>query len=210
MIKAVIFDMDGVIVDSEPIHYRLNQELFQKMQLNITDEEYRTFVGITDWDMWSAIKKRHQLHQSVEELMAMHRQHSRSEMHKLDLEPIPGIPALLDRLKAVGLKLAIASSAPVDWIQVVVRKCHLESYFDVLVSGEHVAHGKPAPDIFLLAAEKLQVQPSQCLVIEDAERGVQAAKAAGMQCVGYQNPHSYAQDLSLADRIIHHMDELIF
>ncbi len=209
MIKAVIFDMDGVIVDSEPIHYRLNQELFQKLQLNITEEEYRTFVGVTDWDMWSAIKARHRRPETVEELLSMHREHSRAEMEKFDLEPIPGIPELLKRLKAARLKLAIASSAPVDWIMVVVRKCGLESYFDVLVSGEHVAHGKPAPDIFLLAAEKLGVSPDECLVIEDAERGVQAAKAAGMQCVGYQNPHSYAQDLSLADRIIQHPDELI-
>lgn len=208
MIKAVIFDMDGVIVDSEPIHYRLNKELFEKLQLNITEEEYRNFVGVTDWDMWSVIKERHRRPETVEELLAIHREHSRSEMQKLELEPIPGVLKLLNRLKAANLKMAIASSAPVDWIQVVVSKCQIESYFDVLVSGEHVVHGKPAPDIFLLAAEKLQVPPSECLVIEDAERGVRAAKAAGMQCIGYQNPNSYGQDLSLADRIIYHMDEL--
>lgn len=125
------------------------------------------------------------------------------------LEPIPDVGKWLSWLKTQNIPLAVASSSPKALIELIMDKTGLGIYFDAFVTGEEVAHGKPAPDIFLHAAGLLGVEPASCLVIEDSRNGVRAAKSAGIRCVGYHNPGSGNQDLSLADEVVRSYEQLL-
>ncbi|ERM92035.1 phosphatase [Caldanaerobacter subterraneus subsp. yonseiensis KB-1] len=211
MIKAVIFDMDGVMIDSEPVHLRLERELFRELGVEITEEEHMTFVGSSSYYMWEKIKERFNLKESVEELVR--RDRKRYLDHVLstgEIIPVPGIQELVKKLFEREYKLAVASSSPIDVIELVVQKLNLKNFFDMLVSGDYVKRSKPYPDIFLYTAEKLRVKPEECVVIEDSYNGVHAAKSAGMKVIGLVNPNSGNQDLSEADFIVKNLgDEVV-
>ena len=125
-----------------------------------------------------------------------------------DLQPIKGIPELLANLKKDGIAIGLASSSEKAFIEMVLEELGIRGYFQAVVSGEEVERSKPEPEIFLRAAELLNVDPADCLVLEDSRHGVEAAKRAGMKCIGYQNPNSGPQDLSRADKIVHTLENL--
>lgn len=204
MIKAIIFDMDGVIIDSEPLHIKLERELFKNLGLNISHEEHLSFVGSTSHYMWDAVKNKYNLPYTVEELVEADRTKYLNYISSPEgsIKPIDGVNELIKELHSCGLKLAVASSSPIDVIELVVKTLKLDKYFDVLVTGDYVDKSKPEPDIFLYAANKLGVKPDECVVIEDSYNGVQAAKKAGMKIIGFINPNSGKQDLSSADLLI--------
>ncbi len=200
---AVIFDMDGVLVDTEPFYFESNYALFRKLGFSVAAEDYVHFVGSSARGMWSTLKRRFRLSQDVSELIELeYRAHTERIAALNVLEPIPGIITLLDRLTAAGAVIGLASSSPRAVIDLTLEKSNLTPYFPVRVSGEEVTHGKPHPDIFLEAAARLNVLPGKCLVIEDSPRGVAGAQAAGMPTVGFRNPHSGDQDLSAADLLV--------
>ena len=116
-----------------------------------------------------------------------------------DIKPVSGIPELFRSIKALGLTPAVASSSGIELIKLVLARLGMAVYFDSISSGNDVKRGKPSPDIFLLAAERIGAEPSECLVVEDSENGVRAAKAAGMTALGYVNPTSGNQCLDMAD-----------
>ncbi|HOJ77348.1 MAG TPA: HAD-IA family hydrolase [Bacillota bacterium] len=209
-VEAVIFDMDGVIIDSEPIYYQVNLEIFNQLGINLTETEYQKYVGITDTDMWNQLKATYQLPQTIQQLLEFQVRQNRELLSTYPFEPISGVVQLLNRLKHNRIKIGLASSSPLHLIETVLEKCNIRNYFDVIVSSEQVANGKPAPDIYLLAAKQLAVNPGRCWAIEDSTNGVKAAKAAGMSCIGYVNPNSYNQDLKLADQVVEHFDQIIF
>lgn len=195
MLKAVIFDMDGVIIDSEPLHARAAILALSHYGVTLTTKYCYSFIGSTAKHMLEVIKETHQLTASIEELMEANRQ---AKIHLLKEEGYPAIPyvrELMQNLSEHGLLLAIASSSPLEDIQNTVHNQSLEPYLTTLVSGMQVAHPKPAPDIFLKAAAALNVQPSECIVIEDSYNGVSAACAAGMSVLGFANPNSGNQNL---------------
>lgn len=202
MKKLIIFDMDGVLVDSEKIYMEMNRAFFRELGAEITYEEYQTFIGISATKMWTYIKEKANLLQSVEELKEQEKELKHKTLKEAELVPTPGLIGLLDMLKLNGHTLAIASSGLRKNIDLILEKLGIGKYFDLIVSGEQVVKGKPEPDIFLKAAGHFQVSPSHCIVIEDSRNGVLAAKAAGMYCIGYNNPSSGNQDLSKADIII--------
>lgn len=203
MLKAVIFDMDGVIIDSEPLHYDFEQTLFSKLNISVEKDYHNSFVGTTSHYMWNKLKDKYQLSQSIEELVSESRTSFMTFLKKLEkIEAIQGVTSLIQELHHNDIKLAIASSSPLDMISFIVTTLNLDEYFSILVTGDNVERSKPNPDIFLLAAEKLSVSPNECIVIEDSGNGVKAAKAAGMKCIGYKNPNSGNQDISIADIII--------
>jgi len=139
MIKAVIFDMDGVMIDSEPVHLKLERELFRELGVEITEEEHMTFVGSSSYYMWEKIKERFNLKESVEELVR--RDRKRYLDHVLstgEIIPVPGIQELVKKLFEREYKLAVASSSPIDVIELVVQKLNLKNFFDMLVSGDYV------------------------------------------------------------------------
>jgi HAD superfamily hydrolase (TIGR01509 family) len=200
---AVIFDMDGVLVDTEPFYFKSNNELFRELGFSVNAEDYAHFVGSSAQKMWTILKKRFHLPHSVDDLIEKeYRVHTQKIASMETLEPIAGIKNLLYGLSAASLPLAIASSSPRAVIELTLDKSGLDAYFPVRVSGEDVISGKPHPDIFLKAAALLRIPPQNCLVIEDSPRGVTGAHSAGMKAVGFRNPNSGEQDLSQADCIV--------
>lgn len=208
MIKAFIFDMDGVIIDSEPLHFESDRRTMKEYGIIISDEILNQYVGITNFRMWRELIERFQLKATVETLLDKQMQHKCQLINESPMVPIEGVLELLTVLKHQGIKTGLASSSNRDFIELILDKLQLTSYFEVVVSGEDIVNGKPAPDIFLKAAELLDVSPEQCMVLEDSEHGVNAAKAAGMVCIGYKNPNSGHQDLSSADKLIFNISEI--
>lgn len=210
MVKAVIFDMDGVIIDSEPLHYDFGMKFLKKLGVNMSDEEYYTFIGTTSSYMWSTVKKRYNLKNTVEELIEMERSGFFDFLSSPDMtiEPIKYIPELLKSLHENNYKIGLASSSPIKVIEFIMESFKIRNYFDELVTGDFVKRSKPEPDVFLYTADKLGVLPEECVVIEDSHNGVLAAKRAGMKCIAYRNLHSGNQDISKADKIINAFNEL--
>lgn len=213
MIKAVIFDMDGVIIDSEPIHKVVEESVFEKIGANVSKEEHNSYVGMTSKGMWSEIKEKHELIKdfTIEELIEMEvKSYIEHILSYEDIEPINGVVGLIDELYKKDIKLALASSAVRKSVDTVVEMFELGKYFKTSVSGDEVKDGKPAPDIFLKAAKALKVDPKNCVVFEDSKNGVHAAKKAGMKCIGFKNMNSGDQDLSFADTIISSYSEISY
>jgi len=207
-LQAVIFDMDGVIIDSEPIHYKVNQELYKKMEIEITEDEYNGFIGISNSDHWSYLKEKHSLVEDIEDLVARQNKGNIEHLKASDQEAIPGVVSLLEELKDKGVKIGLASSSSLEYIKAVTEKFAIKDYFLVMVSGENMDRGKPYPDIFLHAADKLNVDVANCVVIEDSKNGIKAARTAGMKCIGFINPNSGNQDMTLADTMVDSMEKI--
>jgi len=208
MVRAIIFDMDGVIIDSEPIHYDANKRIFEELGIPVNNSLYSNYIGVSNQEMWEDLKNEYDLQQSVEELVEKQNSQNLELFNEFVKEPIEGVVELLKNLKENGYKIALASSSPMRLIKEVICKFDIEKYFEVVVSSEDVTRGKPKPDIFIYTAGLLNVKPYECLVIEDSKNGVKAAKAAGMKCIGFKNPNSINQDLSKADVVVENMKEI--
>jgi len=204
MLKAVIFDMDGVIIDSEPTHMKLENDTYKKLGIEVTGDEHLSFVGATSQYMWEVLKNKYKLNQTLEELVEYERsiyfKYLNSEECEISL--IDGVKELIEELHKNGVKLAIASSSPLNVIEAIAKKFKIEKYFETFVTGDYVKRSKPEPDIFLYASQKLGVSPENCIVIEDSHNGVRAAKKAGMKCVGLNSDPEGRQDISMADLVI--------
>ncbi len=208
MIQAFIFDMDGVIIDSEPLHFEVDIQVMKDFGAAITQEQLEKYVGMTNPEMWKLIREEYQLQRTVSEIIDYQISNKIKILTAREMEPIDGIRELLADLKASGIPVGIASSSPPVFIQAVLDKFGLLDAFDCIVSGEEVDRGKPAPDVYLKAAELLGVEPASCMVLEDARHGIAAAKSAGMQCIGFVNPNSGNQDLSAADYVVRSIAEV--
>lgn len=209
MKQCVIFDMDGVIVDSEPLHQACERKMFHRLGIQVSAEEHDSLVGSTDETMWLRLSQAHSLPVPVEEAVRMKKElyleFIRQDKHFL---PVPLVRELMEDLFQNDCTMALASSSPHEQIRYIIDRFDMGHFFSAIVSGEDVDEGKPHPGIFLKAAEAVGVEPRSCLVIEDSKNGVTAALSAGMKCVGFSNPNSGNQDLSQAHRIIHSFDEL--
>jgi HAD superfamily hydrolase (TIGR01509 family) len=208
MFVAAILDMDGVIIDSEPFHYEVNVQLFHQLGITVAAGDYQSYIGVSHADMWSDLKRKHGLPQTVSALVEMQVKGNEDYLRNHSFAPIPGIEELLKQLRREGVRTGLASSSAMATIDLVLAKLGLRPFFGAVASGEEVPFGKPAPDIFLYTAAKLGIEPERCIVIEDSAHGVMAAKAAGMRCVGFQNPHSGDQDLGMADLVVARITDL--
>lgn len=206
--RAVIFDMDGVIIDSEPIHFEVDMQTMRDLGFDISSKELEKYVGTTNEYMFSDLKNKYNIKQSIKEIINYKVELTKKKVIQSNLGPIEGIKELLVDLKNKNIPTAIASSSPRSFIDVVVFKFNLQDYFKYIISGEEVVNGKPDPDIYIEAAKKLGLSPEDCTVIEDSRNGVLAAKAAGMKCIGFQNINSGNQDLSKADIIVKSITEI--
>ncbi len=195
--------MDGVLIDSEPIHQEIQALLFKKFDISLSRQEYQQFIGRSSKNMWEELKRQFHLSISVDQILLLDKQmYHRRLQEEPGLTAIPGIPELLRDLKHLGTKLAVASSSSMESINLVLSLLKLEDYFPHRISGATLEKSKPDPLIFHKAAAMLESKVDECLVIEDSTHGVSAALNAGMPCIGYQNPNSGNQDLSAADQII--------
>jgi HAD superfamily hydrolase (TIGR01509 family) len=208
MLKAVIFDMDGVIIDSEPFHWEVNKKIFRALGIEVPEKEYGNYIGVSNVNMWTEIRKKHGLPQPVEQLVNMQVSGNIDFMKREHFDPIDGVVDFIVDLKSRNTALAIASSSPNIIIGMVLNGFGIKKYFDAIVSGEDFEKGKPAPDIFLKAASLLKISPGQCIVIEDSTHGVDAAMAAGMKCLGFSNKNSLNQNLKNADYVFKTFREL--
>lgn len=207
MIKAVIFDLDGVIVDSEHIHVEAEKQTMLKYDVRISSEELRKYTGSTAKFMFAELIEKYKLDTTVEEIFN-EKEEVLFKLLEADTHPTKGVIELIRKLEQRNLKLGIASSAHKRLVEYVLRKLGIKHVFESIMSSEDIVHCKPNPEIFLMSADKLGVSPNECVVIEDAELGVKAAKNAQMKCVGYRNPNSGNQDLSKADIIVDDFSKL--
>ena len=202
MLKAVIFDMDGVIIDSEPQHANAALRVLNRHGANADYDYCSSFIGSSTKVFTQDIMKRFSLSISLEELLEEMNLEKKKILKEEGYVVIEGITELIKKLYHAGIRLAIASSSSPAEIENTVKALHIKKYFTKLISCAHVEHPKPAPDSFLLALKELGVSPQETVVVEDSCFGSQAAKAAGIPCVGYLNPHSGNQDLSAANVLL--------
>jgi beta-phosphoglucomutase family hydrolase len=207
MIKAVIFDLDGVLVESEHLHIEAEKQTLLKYGVQISSEELHRYTGTTASFMFTELIRRYKLNTTFKKIFD-EKEKILFKLLKNNVKPTKGVMHLLIKLKRENIKLAVASSSHKKLINYLLEQIDIAGCFDFVVSSEDVAYGKPDPEIFLKAASGLSVGLDECLVIEDSKLGVEAAKKAGMKCVGYRNPHSGDQDLSEADIVIDSFSKL--
>lgn len=209
MIKAVIFDMDGVLINSEPAYFEVEKKLFKRLGLKISHQQHQTFVGMTMPTIWEIIKEKNELNYSIDELVEMHKEGIFNYFIKAEsLVTIPGIMLLLNKLEKSNKIITVASSTNRELVKIILEKMNILDRFKFYTGGNEVNKGKPAPDVFLLASQKIGIAPENCVVIEDSENGVIAAKKAGTKVIGFINPDSGQQDLSRADITIKEFSEI--
>lgn len=197
--RAVIWDMDGVVCDSGPCHYLAWNRVMARWGVLVSEEVFRGGFGTrTDAFIRSLVGER--LPEEQIRKVALEKERFFRRIVRGRLEPLPGVVPLLNSLQSTGYRMALASSAPQANISLTLRELGITRSFGATVSGDDVAEGKPSPQIFLLAAQKLGAPPSSCLVIEDAAVGVTAAHRAGMLCLAVTNTLS-AEQLRAAEMV---------
>lgn len=209
MLKGIIFDMDGVLINSEPFHYQVWKEALKKRGINLDYEIYKPCIGSTVQVLMQILHEHYGVDEKDDSL-SLEVKNLKQEMIEKQGYPhlIPYVKDMLERFHEAGYHMAVASSSPQEYIENVTSYWGISPYFQVLVSGEHVEHPKPAPDIFLKTADILGLLPEECLVIEDSENGCRAAKAAGMTCMAYYNPDSGKQNLQTASVVVEGFEEI--
>jgi HAD superfamily hydrolase (TIGR01509 family) len=210
MSRTLILDMDGVIVNSEPIYFAVGQQRYRELGISIPHEEQLSFVGLPDELQWAQVKRQFGLKEPLGDLTAAARRAYDEYVARHGYQPMPGIRELLDRMRAAGVTMLVASSSPMKAITEICARLDIVGCFAHLVSADDVAAGKPAPDVFLRAAALAGVAPARCTVVEDSVNGVKAARAAGMRCIGLRNPDSGNQDLDAAgaDVVVDGLDQV--
>jgi HAD superfamily hydrolase (TIGR01509 family) len=211
MINTVIFDMDGVIVDTEPVHHYAYNEHFKQLNIEITPEIYASFTGNSTKNIFEKLKAHFNLEQDVQTLVETKRNLFNDAFDKKeDLYLLDGVEDLIKELHQNGMQLVLASSSAKVTINRIFNRFDLHQFFTHIVSGEDFPKSKPHPAIFEHAAFLSDTPRENCIVIEDSTNGILAAKAAGIYCIGYDSVNSKMQDYSKADEVISHFSELSF
>lgn len=192
--------MDGVIADTALYHFKAWQDVFQKRGVSYTEADFKSNFGRRNDTIIRNMIGGSLPADRVEEIAGEKEGNYRQRVAQ-NIKPLPGAIELIRALKERGVKMAIASSAPTENIQLILRGLGIGDYFQVIVSGRQVSEGKPSPQGFLLAARKLEVAPENCVVIEDAIDGVAGARRAGMKCLAVTSNHP-RQSLAEADRVV--------
>lgn len=208
-LKAVLFDMDGVIVDTEPLHRKAYFTTFDELGITVSEELYTSFTGASTKRVFEILIGKYGLSHTHEDLSAIKRAHFKDYFdNDEEFDLIPGVKELIKHYHENGIKLILASSATMVTINMVFEKFGLEQYFSGKISGAALKESKPHPEVFLLAAEMAQESVANCMVIEDSTNGILAANRAEIFCAAYRSPHSKNQDYTLADIVVSDYEEL--
>ncbi len=184
--RAVIFDMDGVIIDSEPLHIELETKMITELNIPLSKEMYSRFAETTSLSMWEILVNEFNLDKNPKMLsLESDRRFIEALLSTDKVKLFDGVKDVLKKLKGLEIPLALASSSSKDVVNAVLKKFELEEIFTVVVTGSDVQNSKPHPEIFLKASQMLNVPPSYCVVVEDSPNGVKAAKLAGINCIGF-------------------------
>lgn len=211
MLKAVLFDMDGVIVDTEPLHCNAYYFMFETVGISVSRELYESFTGQSTIEICRQLCKLYELTETPETLVNLKREafkHLFATDQSLAL--IDGVLAIIKEYHSQGLTLVLASSASMNTINFVFDRFDLNPYFIAKLSGADLKASKPHPEIFINAAKASGFQKEECMVIEDSTNGIAAANAAGIFCIGFKSPNSKNQDYTHANLVISSFDEICF
>jgi HAD superfamily hydrolase (TIGR01509 family) len=209
MIQTVIFDMDGVIVDTEPVHHFAYMQHFKALGIDVSQETYATFTGNSTKNIYERLKNIYNLKEDVQTLVETKRNFFNDAFdHKEDLDLLDGVKTLITDLHKNGVELILASSSSHVTIKRIFNRFSLHDYFSFIVSGEDFPKSKPDPAIFNKAVALSRGNKENCIVIEDSTNGIKAAKAAGIYCIGYDSVNSKLQNYDLADIIINDFKKL--
>lgn len=203
--EAVIFDLDGLIVDTERLGIEASRQLLGRYGVSLTEEDERGFYGVQDLDYYGAIAERYALGEEPEALLEQHNRIYDRELGNVR-STLPGVEAAVAACRENYL-LALCSGSYRDQIVTLLQNLDLPR-FDIIVSAEDTERHKPHPDPYLLAARRLGVPPRNCVVFEDSDAGVQSAKAAGMYCIGVCVGNHGTQVLSEADYVVETLESV--
>ena len=204
----IVFDMDGVILDSEPLHENARQMMFQKYHITPNDS-FPPPVGNSSSGFWRQVFALCGLEGDAYELEAEQYYLVAKQIKDNNLPPSDGLLEVFRWAKEQGMKIGLASSSTRVLVDDVLDLMQIRAYFDYTVSGDEIARKKPAPDAYLKVLEMAGLPAEAAMAVEDSGTGIAAAKAAGLYCFGYENPTSGEQNLSQSDRIIKHLKEII-
>lgn len=211
MLKAVIFDMDGVIIDSEPMHNKAYHDMFDEVGIDVSTEFYESFTGQSTINICKRLCDHFNLKEDPETLVALKRKHYKQFFEtNSDLGLIDGVLDLIKDYHSNGLTLVLGSSAAMTSINQIFDRFDLNQYFVAKLSGGDLKQSKPHPEIFIKAAHATGFSKEECFVIEDSTNGIEAAKGAGIFCVGYDSFHSKNQDYSKADMVVSDFKDITF
>jgi HAD superfamily hydrolase (TIGR01509 family) len=205
-LEAVLFDMDGVVIDSEPLWSKAEQQLLARRNLAYSPELKAVMMGLDSSEAVGFLIKHYDLQESLGEVVE-ERNQLIAGLFRQFLQPMPHALQLVRSVRAAGINTGLASSSPKELVDLALGRLNITGLFELILSGDQVVRGKPAPDIYLAAARELGVSQENCLVIEDAPHGVAAAKAAGMCCLAISTS-AIESELGAADRVVKGFDEV--
>lgn len=210
MVKAIIYDLDDLMVDSNSLHVKAFDLAFAKLGRSLKEipkDKRAGYVGMRIVDITKDIIENLKIKADAGEIIKM-RNNIFLDLAKDELEIMPGLIYSLDLFKNNNYKIAIASSGVKEYIDMVLDKFKIRKYFDAIITGDDVKKGKPDPETYALACEKLGLKSEECVVLEDAANGVKAAKGAGCKCIAIVNTHTPVQDHAEADIILNSLEEI--
>ena len=208
-LKAVLFDMDGVIVDTEPLHRKAYFKTFNDLGIDVSEELYASFTGASTKRVCETLIQEFNLKQTYEEIAKTKRDYFKEYFYNdEEFDLISGVRELIQHYYDNRIRLILASSATMVTINMVFEKFELEPYFSGKISGADLKESKPHPEVFLLAAEMANEPVENCMVIEDSTNGILASHRANIFCSAYRSPHSKNQDYTLANIVVSDYAEL--
>jgi len=200
--RAVIFDMDGVLIDSEPLHIEMETQMISELNIPLNKDMYSRFAGTTSLSMWKILVDEFNLDKNPKMIsIESDRRFIEALLSTDKVKLFDGVKDVLMKLERLEIPLALASSSSKGVVNAVLKKFELEDIFTVVVTGSDVQNSKPHPEIFLKASQMLNVLPSYCVIVEDSPNGVKAAKLAGISCIGF-SPEQNKHDISHATYIM--------
>lgn len=208
MFKAAIFDMDGLLINSEPFWRSAHIEILGNYGLVVSEDDVRQMAGRRTADVVALWQERFDWQEVSGDQLTSEIVLHVTESVRLHGSALPGVHALIEILERHHIPLAVASSSTLEMITAVLDKLELRDKFQVIHSAEHEKHGKPFPDVFLATAKSLRSRPSECVVFEDSPNGVKAAEAAGMKCVAVPEEPFEPADFAIADLVVSNLEEV--
>jgi beta-phosphoglucomutase len=211
MLKAILFDMDGVIVDTEPLHHKAYYNMFSDFGIDVSDALYQSFTGQSTINICIILCEHFNLGVPPTDLVEKKRFHFKDLFfNDSSLSLIDGVLDLIKDYHSNGLTLVLASSASMTTINNVFTRFDLDQYFAAKLSGADLKASKPHPEIFIKAAESSGYKKSECIVIEDSTNGIKAAYDAGIYCIGFDSINSKNQDYTLAQKVVSDFTDITY